>query len=1576
MIEIPGYIIQKKIHENDRIKIYKGYNASGKVPAIFKVLKQETATPSDISNFIHDFELTSNLNIEGIVKPIKLENISNNLIMIIEDTVGVTLREYIIKNNPLELPIFLDIAIKLSQTLGELHQNGIIHNNLNPENIFINPKISKIKISDLSLSINFYMKSENHTMNYVVLKNLKYASPELFGIVGNGIDYRSDYYSLGVVFYEMLTGQLPLNAEDYDGWIYAHVSKKIKAPDKINPDIPSAISDIILKLLSKTVDERYQTAQGLLRDLEECRRQLNISGKIEPFFLGQADVYNCFKIPSRLFGREVEAKTLKNAFKRACNGKGELILISGYAGTGKTKLISEILKPIAMEKGYYGYGKFDQLKKNIPYAPYVSALGSVIRQLMTECREKLDLWQSKIQKALGHSGAFITELIPEIEMIIGKQQPVEILQLKKSQNRFQILFGNFIKVFSEMDTTLVIFLDNLQWADMDSLRLLKYICEYTDLDRLLIVGAYRDNEISGDHPLSIAIKELRNEKIPLREICISSFNWKEVSEFVANALHCPGEKLYILSETLYRKTCGNPFFLSQMLKAIYEEKFIKYNANKSCWEWNMESIKKIHIPDDVMDYILLKLQKLPEKTLDILKLASCVGSTFDINILSVICGKTSVETYSMLLPAIIEGLILPVSHSGKVFQALYNYNVIDINEFLHDKVRQAVYSLLSEKDKKEAHVKIGRLIMQNFYKDGFDDKILSIVDHFNRGLELINDPAEKLNIAKYNLWAGQKAKSSAAYDLALNCFKAGIKLLPENAWESCYQLCYSLHVECAQCEYMLGNVNEAERLFDLIISWTKTDFERADLYGMKMILYAGMGKYLKAARIGINALTKLGMKLPIKPSLFDNIKELLFYKWYMYGKKAEDLYLLPEMKNPVRMKISELLVKLILVTCTACPDLYSFAIVKAGNYALRYGNTEMASIGYLGYSIIEGSLFGNYERGYEIGKVAIALAEKYDKNFCKCIVYFTFGAIILHWTNHAQEGLEYLQKAISCAIEAGDVLIAGFSYGVILENKYLMGTPLVEILEEAQKCSNYAEKVKHKNLAVNAIAYKKIASILTNQNGVFSSSVTQNINEEDLLKLVEKDKASLVAHYFTQMQLCYLAGSYRKALFLAEKIKKFRGSIMGFLISAECNFYHSLSITAVYGEMPLMKRKRLILALNKNQRQMKKWSEFCKANFMHKYLLIEAEIARISGKKLDAEILYDKAIQFAHENGYIQNEAIASELAAKFYAVEGRIKVARSYMSDALRLYRKWGAIAKTQDLKRQYPDLLDEVALREKRKLLDSSEIINNIFQYYNIRESKVSKNRDIIAIHEALRNISKQSETDKLLDIFLNIAMKSVCANKGYLILDKDDELFIEAARDSEGSYAVVLKSIPLEQSNQLSKLIVRYVARTLETVIVNNKSQVGIFIKDPYILQSDVKSVACIPLQFQSIPIGVLYLENSLMEGIFTEERIVLLKLLAGQMVYAKALQDFLKGNGLKIKKETSSLLLDPFTKKEKDVLELISLGLSNKEIAERLNISINTTKTHVKNIYEKLQVNRRVQAVEKAKSMNILMNTVNF
>lgn len=1146
-------------------------------------------------------------------------------------------------------------------------------------------------------------------------------------------------------------------------------------------------------------------------------------------------------------------------------------------------LINRVLKPIAIKRGYFAYGKFDEVHKNIPYAPFVTAIGSILKMIMTESKEELILWRKKIFKALGSSGAIITELIPEVELLIGPQPPIEALNPKEAQNRFLMAFSNFIKIFAEKEHPLVLFLDDLQWADLSSLKLISHLCNDTGLNYVLLVGAYRNNEVSEEHPLSSTIKEIADEGVCVENIALSSFNKKETIEFIEGALCCSKESASLISDKLYRETYCIPLFLGQLLISLYENNILIFNAENSSWELKEESIRGIQIPDGIAELMFEKLENLNEETRDVLMLASCIGNSFDLDTIATVCEKTQVEVENLLLPAVMEGLVL---HSSS-----YCNSGTNCYEFFHDVVRQAAYSLLSPEEKKSTHVKVGRLILQNTKQEDIESKLLPILEHINRGLELIVDPEERLKLAEYNLASGRKAKSSAAYDSARNCFRAGIELLPYDCWDSNYLLSYNLYLELVQCEYLVGDVLIAEELFEMIIRNIKTEIERADVYALKMILYAGGGKYDEAVEIGINTLEKFGINLPKNPGLYSNGIELLLYKWHMRNKTIKDLLNLTEMKDSVQKKIAQLYISLILSACTSHPDLYSYCIIKIGNHGLKYGNTEMTSIGFIGYAITEGSVLGNYSAGYELGKVAIEHAEKFGKSYTKCVVYFTMGALIQHWMRHGKDGIQYLHNAIKYSLEAGDVLIAGYSYSVILENKFIIGTILDEVKREAQQCKSYARRMKHENLGANTLIYKKHIKNLSNPELNTASVGIDDSDEQQIIKLAKGDKASLAAYYYTKLQICYLMGKYDDALLFAEKEKNCTSSIMGFMLSAEFIFYESLSITALYDELSEKDKRRLMKVLKKNQKQRKKWSAYCPANFLQKYLLIEAEVSRILGNKQKSMELYDSAIQSAYENNYVQNEAIACELAARFYIELGRNRIALAYINDALRLYKQWGAYAKVESLKKCYPGFLGKIEnKKEMAKDFPSANTINDIL-VTSITEDETQEDIEIYAIQNEIESIMEYSAPDEIFQNLLKALIRITDAHRGFLILEKNDKLYIEAILESEKDTCDFKKPIALEKCNRLSKKIVRYVARTLEPVIINSDNEYGIFARDTYIEKSGAKSIACVPLKHRGISIGVLYLENTYLEGAFTGKYLKHLRFFAGQMTYIKALETLL-------------------------------------------------------------------------------------
>ncbi len=883
MQEIQGYEIKEKIYEDKTIVIFRGNMiGEGSKPVIIKTLNAKTANLKDASKLVYEYEITRRLNIDGILKIIRLEQVNGVPALIMEDTGVIFLKKYL--EIPLShMPTIFSISMQLVETIGKLHRNGVIHRNLKLDSIVIEPSSGHVQISDLSMAVEFSNEIQDSTICDMPIGALPYMSPEQTGILNRAVDYRSDYYSLGVILYEITTGRFPLYAKDSEEWIYAHVAQPPQHLREINPDIPKVFSQVVMKLISKNPEKRYQSAKGLLWDIKECQRQWTAKGKITPFTLGRMDLPGRLNGPSKLFGRKKEAGILKSEMDRVYNGQSMLVFVHGYAGVGKTALVDRIIKPLAVKKGFYIYGKCDQLQRKMPYAPLIEAFGKLMRQILSESHENLSEWKEKLLRALGDNGAVITEIIPEVELVIGPQSPVKELKLQEAQNRFRMTFRNFISVFAQRKHPLVLFLDDLQWVDTASLQLLKYLCQYRDNCYLLLIGAYRENEVTGDHPLISAAVEIKQAGIEVRYIPVKPLDLYDTCRYIADVLHSEVEKVHSLAGVFYRKTAGNPFFLEQLLQVVLRGENITFNAYEGYWIWDVKCLQKMGMPEDVVRFLTGKLKVLPENTRNVLEISAYIGNTFSIEILGSVCEMTISQTAAELQLAAQEGLVLP-RNDASIFLPESDTGEY---EFLHDCVRQAAYSLLTERQKKKLHLKIGRLMLKNVKEEKLEDEIISIMDQLNRGLDLVTLPEEKIKLAGFNLLAGRKAKDSTAYDAAANYFKSGIALLPENSWIEHYQLTYALYLERLQCEYLCGRLDEADRLFDLILEHVRTDVEKADVYSLKMALNSCAGDYLKAVQYGLMALRHIGYILPAKPGKAAIFKEIILFKWHMRGKKLK-----------------------------------------------------------------------------------------------------------------------------------------------------------------------------------------------------------------------------------------------------------------------------------------------------------------------------------------------------------------------------------------------------------------------------------------------------------------------------------------------------------------------------------------------------------------------------------------------------------------------------------------------------------------------------------------------------------------
>ncbi|CQR70678.1 Serine/threonine-protein kinase PknB [Sporomusa ovata DSM 2662] len=1565
ILSLPDYIITEEICEYDCFKVCRAQKVQSHMPVIIKTLKTG-ASQIDIAKLINEYEITRNLDITGIIKPVRLEWAGLAVVLILEDFAAIPIRKHLLGNDR-ELPLFFSIAIQLTETLGELHQKGVIHRNLKPDAILIHPDTKQVIIADFSIATIMSRKGHPELPSHTFSGTPAYMSPEQFGRMSTAIDHRSDLYSLGVVLYEMLSGRLPLHADNDVQWVHAHMAKKPVDPGKINPGIPLAVTAIIMKLLAKTATERYQSAAGLLADLEECRRQWSQSNKIEPFTPGQRDFAGSFQLPHKLYGREKEVAALTAAFERACSGQSGLMLVYGYAGTGKTVLIQETLRLPATKKGYFITGKSDQLQRNNPYAPFIQAFGNLLRQILTESQERLAVWKRTLNRALGKNGAIITEVIPEVELIAGPQPAAERLQPREAQNRFRLIFRNFVRAFAQKAHPLVIFLDDLQWADPASLELVQCLSAAADIRYLLLLGAYRDNEVTGTHRLLTAIQELQIADILVQQVPLTSLAPTHTGQFIADTLHCEPEKSAPLAEIMHRKTGGNPFFLGQLLQSAYEENLLVFNLKDGCWEWETSAIQDMSLTDDVIDFMLGKLQKLPAATRNVLQLAACIGNIFDLQTLAIACEQTPGQTAAALRLAIAEGLILPLNAPGQTQEPLYrlddDLSLVDFAakyEFLHDRVQQAAYSLIPAEGKKEAHVKIGRLFLQSMDRDELKEKIYDIMDHLNRGLDLIHDQTEKIKLAGYNLLAGKKAKAAIAYAAALNYFKTGIDLLPGDAWQDYYQVTYDLYLERFQCEHLCAHFDIAEVLFDLILSKAKTNLEKANLYEIKIILNLGIEKYQETLQLGIKGLNLLGVNLPESPGKFALLKELLSAKWHLQSHKLGDFAKLPEITDPVQNEVMRLLFTQALVASIVNPELYTFILLKINNLSRKFGNTYCFMLSSMCYIFCAGRVLGDYKTMLEYKKDVQQQFEQYTSSFDKYLLNHSIGTYISHWTEHVQTGIDYLQKAVDHALEGGKLLFAGYAMTLLIENKYFSGASLAELYQECQHYYHFSKLVRllyYQTLIANLRG-------LTGENAMFGN---ENCAEDTCRELKDHKKA-VMARAFAKIQLSYLYGDYGNALATAEQAQQNINAVKGFLLSAEYSFYYCLAITARFDGLPVKQQQKYRKILKKHRDLLQKWSDSCPANFLHKYLLVAAETARLDNKDSAAMALYDQSIQSAREHGYIQNEAIAGELSARFHLAKGRDKIAQVYLTDACHRYLKWGATRKVRYLKEQYPHLLGGTSPQEE--MLKTAEILKNACRFTGVGVSGFASDPDLCTIRKAVQKLAEGTDPPALLKSLLEMACENAGADKGYLILGKSENLLSETAMSGKPYPAITLISHPVGKRVNFSRTTVRYVARMLEPVVLNDTEQAGIFAGDPYLAGPCPQSIICLPLLCQGLFVGVLYLENTLMCQVFTPDRLEMVRLLASQMAYIQKLQLSVTEDAAAVTEETPLLLADFLTERELDVLRLIAAGMSNREIAQELQLTVNTVKTHILNVYGKLQVNRRVQAIARARELKLL------
>lgn len=1471
MVTLPGIIIQDQIYESSNSLVYRGTREDG-LAVVVKLLKQDYPSPKEIIRYRQEYDITRSLSLEGVIKTYDQQDYQRTLVIILEDFGGESLAQWMQQRPdfcPMPFAAFLKLAINLTDIIGDIHTAHVIHKDISPGNIVFNPATGVVKIIDFGIATQFSRTNPTFNSPHQLEGTLAYLSPEQTGRMNRLLDYRTDFYSLGVTFYELLTGQLPFLTADVLELVHCHIAKQPIPPNELNPAVPKPVSDIVLKLMAKNAEDRYQSAWGIKADLELCAQQLTEVEHIDGIQLGLQDVSAQFQIPQKLYGRDAEIAALLAVFARVATDGVAMMLVSGHAGVGKSALVQELYKPITAKRGHFISGKFDQFQRNIPYSAIAQALKKLVQQLLGEPDEQLQRWRSRLLAALGSNAQLIVDVIPEVELIIGKQSPVLQVGATEAQNRFNRAFQQFIRVFCSKEHPLVIFLDDLQWIDSATLKLVELMLLDEQTQFLFLIGAYRNNEVSPTHPLVLALEKLRQQKAALQKIVLAPLTPVPLAQLIAETLHQDTNTVLPLAKLVLRKTGGNPFFVGEFLRLLYSENLLRFDAEHLSWQWNIAQIQSQNITDNVVELLLSKLKKLPEVTQQLLQLAACIGAEFDLETLAIVCEQSPKAIFQDLLAVVQAGLIQPLSELDK------NLLVQDY-KFLHDRVQQAAYALIDEPHKQAVHLKIGRNILERTPPEQLSNRLFEIVDHFNRGIELVADQAERNEIAKLNLSAGQKAKGAIAYSTAKQYLATARAWLAAYSWQTNYDLTLNLYLETTEVAYLCGDFEQIEYWAAIILQEAETIFDTVRVYEVKIQADIAQNQLLKAIDTGLQVLQELGISFPKKPSQSNIQLELEIIISHFDNNQIQDLIQLPEMAKPEKLAAMQILSRITLVAYRAAPDLVSLLVFKQVNLSIQYGNMFVSPFAYANFGISLCGIGENIEAGYEFGQLALRLLPHLKIHSLKARTLFMVTNFISHWKAHIRETSKPFLEAYQSGLETGDLEFAAYCAFTYCLQLFIVGKELVEVEHEmATYCEAIHQIKQPTSLTWIQIFQQSVLNLMDCSVSPFRL-VGEFYNEENRPAYHEVDAVILFLENLNKLILGYLFLEYAQASESAAIAESHVIRVIATPLVPLCYFYGSLTRLATYSGSSTQAQERILGKVALSQVQMKQWAGYAPMNYLHKYHLVQAETARVLGQFLEAEEFYEQAIQGAKENEYLQEEALAYELAAKFYLDRGREKIAQLYMKEANYCYHRWGAIAKVQDLETRYPQFFPS-----------SSNVTSTSTRTTTGATSNTSHiSFDLATVMKASQAISSEIELEKLLRSLMQILIENAGAQTGCLILENLGEWVIEAACELHEGKQVraieVLQSSPM--ANRLPESIIQYVIRTHKSVILNDATCEGNFINEPYIQQNQTKSIFCLPLLSQNKLVGVLYLENQLAVGAFTSERSQVLNLLSTQAAIA--------------------------------------------------------------------------------------------
>jgi PAS domain S-box-containing protein len=1440
--------------DGERIFCRGEHRADGHGAAVLAVLPAaEQPTPATLDRLAREYELKDELDGAWAVRPLELVRERGRIMLVLEDTRSEPLHRLL--GPPLEVRSFLRLAIAVAAALSQMHQRSLVHKDIKPANILVNGTTGEVKLTGFGIASRLPRERQAPAPPESIAGTLAYMAPEQTGRMNRSIDARSDLYALGVTLYQMLTGTLPFTAADPMEWVHCHIARKPVPPSDRLATVPAAVSALVLKLLAKTAEERYQTAAGLERDLRRCLAAWEAQHRIDAFPLGQQDTPDRLSIAEKLYGRERENETLLAAFDRVVSsGRPELVLVSGYSGIGKSAVVNELHKALVPARGLFVSGKFDQYKRDIPYATLAQAFQGLIRPLLGKSDAELAGWRDALGEALGPNGRLVMDVVPELKLLIGEPPPVPELPPQQAQGRLQLVFRQFLGVFARPEHPLALFLDDLQWLDAATLDVLADLLTQPDVQQLLVIGAYRDNEVDSAHPLMRKLDTIRKAGAFVQEINLAPLGEEDLGRLIADTLSCLPPVAAPLARLVHDKTSGNPFFAIQFISALAEEGLLRFDHDAARWQWELDRLHAKGYTDNVADLMVGKLTRLPAETQAALQQLACLGNVAEITLLSIVLGKPADDVHSDLWDAARLELVERLEGSYK---------------FIHDRVQEAAYSLIPEQLRAEAHLRVGRLLVAHTPAERREEAVFEIVNQLNRGATLIASRDEREQLADLNLLAGLRAKASAAYASALTYLTAGAALLPQDSWERRHDLAFALELQRGECEFLTGALAEAEQRLAALSSRAANTVEQARVACLRVDLYTTLDQSSRAVAVGLDYLRHLGIDWSPHPTEEDARRE---YEriWSQLGSRAiESLIELPLMSDPASLATMDVLTKLGAPAGFADANLYFLVLSRAVNLSLERGNSDGSCFAYAWLGGMVGARFGDYNAGFRFAQLGYELVEQRGLRRFQAKTYTNFGSLV-PWTRHILVGRDVLRRAFEAANRIGALTDAAFSSYVMITNLLAAGDPLVDVQREAEHARTFAEKMGFGlviDITATQLGLVRTLRGLTPKFGSFDDKHFEELRVERRFSSNPDLARAECWYWIRRAQARFFAGEYAEAVDASSKAQQLLwASPTNFEVAEHC-LYGALSRTASCDAATDDQRQQHVEALAAYHRQLQLWAANCPDNFENRAALVGAEIARIEGREVDAERLYEQAIRSARANGFIHNEALAYELAARFYAARGFEEFAQVYLRNARVGYVRWGADGKVRQLDKLYPHL------REGEPALAPTSTIGAPVEHL-----------DLATVIKVSQAVSGEIVLEMLIDTLMRTAIEQAGAERGLLILSRGAEPRIEAEATTGGDTVVVqLRGQPVTAS-VLPESVLHYVLRTRESVILDDAAAQPAFAVDPYLRERRARSILCLPLITQAKLIGALYLENTLTPRVFAPAGSAVLKLLASQAAIA--------------------------------------------------------------------------------------------